>query len=71
MATEDVQHAEPGSTLERLDGATYLVEGQVVVIEPDLLVLDLGDRRVRVDLAGHHNPVGYQQPARVRARLIG
>jgi hypothetical protein len=33
-------------------------------------VLDLGDRQVRVDLAGHANPVGYQQPARVIGRIV-
>jgi len=68
VATEDVARARPGSSLERLDEESYAVVGEVVAIDDDGLVLDLGDRRVRVDLDGHANPVGYQQPARVIGR---
>ena len=37
----------------------------------DSVVLDLGDRRVVVELDGFANPVGYQQPAQVVGRMIG
>ena len=33
------------------------------------VVLDLGDRRVRVILDGHHNPAGYQQPVRATGTM--
>ncbi len=38
--------------------------GLVITIGDDDLVLDLGDRQVHVDLDGHANLVGYQQPAK-------
>lgn len=69
VALEDVVRCRPTNNLLRLDDATYLVSGEVCLIDDVGIVLDLGDRQVRVDLAGHANPVGYQQPARVTARL--
>ena len=69
-ATEDVRRCRPGAVLEPLDGGLHRVAGEVCVIEPGEIVLDLGDRRVRVQLAGHDNPVGYQQPAQVTGRLV-
>lgn len=69
VAVEDVQRCRPGAGLEALDEQTYLVTGEVSVIDDVGIVLDVAGRAVRIDLAGHANPVGYQQPGRVRARL--
>ncbi|MDO9455207.1 hypothetical protein [Nocardioides sp.] len=69
VALEDVRRARPGGRLERLTPTTYLVTGEVSLIEADAVVLDVGDREVRVDLGGFENPVGYEQPAQVRCRL--
>ncbi|GEP39321.1 hypothetical protein NPS01_29840 [Nocardioides psychrotolerans] len=71
VATEDLVRCKPGATLERLDGLTYVVEGEVLEISDDLVVLDLGDRLVRVHLDGHANPAGHQQPVRATGRMIG
>jgi hypothetical protein len=61
-ATEDLERCPPGSRLDRVEGQRYLVSGEVVEIEDDEVVLDLGDRKVRVLLDGYANPAGYQQP---------
>ena len=61
-ATEDLERCPPGSRLDRLAGQRYLVSGEVAEMGEDEIVLDLGDRRVRVLLDGHANPAGYQQP---------
>ncbi len=71
VATADVEQCEPGSALDRIEGDVYLIRGEVSAIEDDAIVLDLGDRSVAVTLDGHHNPIGHQQPAQVRGRLIG
>jgi hypothetical protein len=71
VALGDVVRCPPGGVLDRIDGEDYLIQGEVVELEPGTMVLDVGDRRVVVLLDGHANPVGYQQPARVRARMIG
>jgi hypothetical protein len=68
VATGDVQRCRPAADIELLDDGSYVVRGEVSGIEDDAIVLDVGDRTVRVELAGHANPVGYQQPARVTAR---
>ncbi len=71
-ALEDVRALEPGAPtqtgLDALGGATYLVTGEVTSIDRDAVVLDAGERRVRVLLGLHRNLVGFQQPGRVRAR---
>ena len=69
VAIEDVQRCAPGSGLDRLDETTYVVIGEVCLIDETGIELDVDGRPVRVDLGGHANPVGYQQPARVTARL--
>lgn len=71
VAIGDVERCPPGSGLDKVEGDLYLIRGEVSGMEDDGIVLDLGDRSVRVILDGHHNRVGYQQPAQVRARLIG
>jgi hypothetical protein len=71
VATEDLERCPPGSVLDQVDGLRFVVCGEVEVIEDDEVVLDLGDRRVRVILAGHHNPAGYQQPVRATGTMRG
>lgn len=71
VATEDLVRCRPGAALERIDGLTYVVAGEVLEIGDDLVVLDLGDRHVRVHLDGHVNPAGHQQPVRVTGRMVG
>jgi hypothetical protein len=69
-AIGDVERCPPGGVLEQLEGDLYLVRGEVTGIDGDEIVLDAGERDVLVVLDGHHNPVGYQQPAAVRGRII-
>jgi hypothetical protein len=71
VAVADVVAGAAGVALEKVEGDLYLIRGEVVAVDDDELVLDLGDRSVRVLLDGHHNPVGHQQPAQVHGRLIG
>lgn len=68
VATADVERCKPKASLERLEDGSYVVCGEVSGIEDDAIVLDVGEQSVRVELAGHANPVGYQQPARVIGR---
>jgi hypothetical protein len=69
-ALGDVEHGPPGSVYEEEDDGVVLVRGEVIGLEPDELVLDAGDREVVVILDGHANPVGWQQPAQVRGRVV-
>jgi hypothetical protein len=70
VATDDVQRCRPGTELEQV-GDLWVVKGDVVERTDDTVVLDLGDRRVVVELGGYANPVGYQQPAQAVGRMIG
>ncbi|GAA4372398.1 hypothetical protein [Nocardioides caricicola] len=70
IALEDVERGGAGVVLERLQGEEYLIRGDVLELEPGRVVIDLGNRSVVVLLDGHANPVGYQQSAQVRARLL-
>lgn len=70
-AIGDVERSPPGAVLEQVEGDLWLVRGEVAGIEDDEIVLDLGDQDVLVILDGHANPVGYQQPAQVRGRMLG
>ena len=67
-ALEDVALARPGASWEDLGDGTVRVSGEVLERDDHEVVLDLGDRLVRVVLDGHANSVGYQQPAQVRVR---
>lgn len=67
-AVADVERAKPAESLQELPDGDYLVTGEVVLIADDRLDLQVGDRVVRIDLAGHRNEIGYQQTARVHAR---
>ena len=69
VATEDLERCPPGPLLDPIDGRRFVVCGEVDEIEDGAVVLDLGDRRVRVILDGHHNPAGYQQPVRATGTL--
>ena len=69
-ATEDLERCPPGSRLDRVEGLRYVVCGEVLELEDDEVVLDLGDRRVRVLLDGHANPAGYQQPVRAIGYMV-
>jgi len=69
-AIGDVERCPPGSVLEQIEGDLYLVRGEVTGLDGDEIVLDAGERDVLVVLDGHHNPVGYQQPAQVRGRIV-
>ena len=68
-ALEDVTTAPAGASWDDLGDGTVRVSGEVLERDDHEVVLDLGDRLVRVVLDGHANPVGHQQPAQVRARL--
>ena len=69
VATEDLERCPPGSVLDQVDGLRFVVCGEVESIEDDAVVLDLGDRRVRVLLDGHRNPAGHQQPVRATGTM--
>ncbi len=69
VATEDLERCPPGSVLDQVGRLRFVVCGEVERIEADEVVLDLGDRRVRVILDGHHNPAGYQQPVRATGTI--
>ena len=69
-AIGDVERCPPGATLEQIEGDLYLVRGEVTGIDGDEIVVDAGEREVLVILDGHQNPVGYQQPAEVRGRIV-
>ena len=71
VATADLERCPPGAVFDQVEGQRFVVCGEVEEIEPDAVVLDLGDRRVRVVLDGHHNPAGYQQPVRATGTLRG
>lgn len=67
-ALEDVAPAQAGAAWEDLGDGTVRVSGEVLERDDHEVVLDLGDRLVRVVLDGHANPVGHQQSAQVRVR---
>ena len=69
-ASEDLERCPPGARLDRIEGQRYLVSGDVVEIHDDEIVLDLGDRRVRVLLDGHRNPAGHQQTVRAIGYMV-
>ena len=69
-AIGDVERCPPGGLVEQIEGSLYLVRGEVVAIEEGEVVLAAGEQEVVVVLDGHANPVGYQQPAQVRGRVV-
>lgn len=69
-AIQDLERCPPGSRLDRLSGLRYVVVGEVAELGDDEIVLDLGDRLVRVQLDGYANPAGYQQPVRATGYMV-
>lgn len=69
-AVGDVERCPPGGSIAQVDADLYVVRGEVTGIDDDEIVIDAGERDVLVVLDGHRNPVGYQQPAQVRGRLV-
>jgi hypothetical protein len=69
-ATEDLERCAPGSRLDRITGLRYVVSGEVAELGDDEVVLDLGDRRVRVLLDGYANPAGYRQPVQAIGYMV-
>lgn len=67
-ALEDVTLARPGASWEDIGDGTVRVTGEVLERDEHEVVLDVGDKLVRVVLDGHANHVGHQQPAQVRVR---
>ena len=67
-ALEDVSLAGPGASWEDLGDGTVRVSGEVLERDEHEVVLDVGDKLVRVVLDGHANPVGHPQSAQVRVR---
>jgi len=74
----EVGEAEP--LLERVAGLEYVVQGRVVSVsagqdggagEDGEVLLEVADRRVRVLLAGHANPVEVGADARVQGLMVG
>ncbi len=72
LATGDLQpSADTDGLLERIEGQSYRVRGAVAALEDDEVVLEVGDRRVRVHLDGHHNPAGHREGVEVRGTMVG
>lgn len=67
-ALEDVTLARPRASWEDLGDGTVRVTGEVLERDEHEVVLDVGDKLVRVVLDGHVNHVVFQQPAQVRVR---
>jgi hypothetical protein len=71
VALADVQEGGPDSLLDRQPDGSYVICGEIRELGADSMVLALRDRGVTIRLQGHANPVGAQQPAQVRAHLVG
>ncbi|MCW2835004.1 MAG: hypothetical protein JWN68_2957 [Nocardioides sp.] len=67
-ALEDVAPAVGGGSWEDLVDGTVRVRGVVLEADQHEVLLELGDRLVRVVLDGHAGAVDVQQGAQVRAR---
>lgn len=70
LATADVVRCRPQAVLEQVGEGEYVVRGDVVERSGSELTIAVGDRRVRVLLGDHVNPVGHQQPAEARGREL-
>lgn len=71
LALADVQEGGPDPVLDKQADGTYVICGAIRELGPDSLVLSVSDREVTVHLQGHANPVTAEQPAMVRAQLVG
>jgi hypothetical protein len=71
LATADVVRCKPGGMVEPEGRDEFVVRGDIIEISEGEIVLHAGaGREVRVVLGGYRNPVGYQQPAEVRGRVL-
>jgi hypothetical protein len=70
-AIEAVARGPLEPLIEQVEGDLYLIRGEVLHLDEHELIIDAGEREVIVILDGHPNPVGRQQPAQVRGRLVG
>ena len=70
-AIEDLTRGPMEPVMEQVEGDLYLVRGEVLKLDEHEVWIDAGTTVVIVILDGHANPVGYQQPAQVRGRLVG
>lgn len=69
-AVEDLVPCEPESLFEQVEDDLYLVRGEVTLVDDGQVWLDLDGQDVIVILDGHHTPVGLQETAQVRGRLL-
>ncbi|WP_133176471.1 hypothetical protein [Nocardioides currus] len=70
-ALEDVEPGRMHALWQDLGDGTVRVSGEVLEHDEHEVVLDLGERLVRVVLDGHTNPVGRRERAEVRVRPPG
>jgi hypothetical protein len=70
-AIEDIARGPTEQGFEQVAGDLYLVRGEVLKLDEHEVWIDAGQDVVIVILDGHTNPVGYQQAAQVRGRLVG
>jgi len=70
-AIEDVTRGPVEPVFEQIEGDLHLVRGEVLKHDEHEVWIDAGPDVVIVILDGHANPVGYQQAAQVRGRLVG
>ncbi|WP_166389274.1 DUF3592 domain-containing protein [Nocardioides ochotonae] len=73
-ADSDLEPGEDAPLLERVAGLEYVVQGRVASVsagEDGEVLLEVADRRVRVLLDGHANPVEVGGDARVQGLMVG
>lgn len=70
-AIEDVTRGPVESAVEQIEGDLYLVRGEVLQHDQHEVWIDAGEDVVVVILDGHVNPVGFQEAAQVRGRIVG
>ena len=70
-AIEDVTRGPDEASVEQIEGDLHLVRGKVLQHDEHEVWIDAGQDVVVVILDGHANPVGVQQAAQVRGRLVG
>ena len=70
-AIEDITRGPVEPLVEQIEGDLYLVRGEILKQDEHEVWIDAGQDVILVILDGHANPVGYQQAAQVRGRLVG
>lgn len=70
LATADVKRSRPGFSVHPA-GDEFVVVGDVLRIEEGRVVIHVGNEaEVTIVLGEYQNPVGYQQPAEARGRVL-